>query len=280
MNRRITQYIDTLDPEKDYEEIAFLLQAYEFPWDLERALEFALFRTFAVPSMSRVLCETGEFTRRPRKRYDDTELILYEISENGFDSDRGRAAIRRMNQMHRRFDIPNEEFLYVLSTFIFEPFRWNARFGWRALTNKEKQASFRFYAVLGAHMNIKNIPEDLDSFEAFNLAYEQKHFQFAETNRRIGCATRDLLLGMYLPRFLWPLAAPLLYALLDDRLREAFGFPSSPGWMRSMAESILRWRGRLVRFLPERKKPYLGTQVKRPTYPEGYEIAELGTFGP
>jgi len=39
-----------------------------------------------------------------------------------------------MNQLHGRFDIANEDFLYVLSTFIFEPIRWNTRFGWRPAT--------------------------------------------------------------------------------------------------------------------------------------------------
>ena len=83
----------------------------------------ALFRTYAVPSISGLLAETGEFERRPRKRYDDTELILAEMLENGLDSPRGRAALARMNAMHGRFPIANEDMLYVLSTFIFEPIR-------------------------------------------------------------------------------------------------------------------------------------------------------------
>jgi len=36
-----------------------------------RALEFALFRTYAVPSISAQLAMTGEFVKRPRKRYDE-----------------------------------------------------------------------------------------------------------------------------------------------------------------------------------------------------------------
>ena len=130
MKGKITEKLAVLDPEKDYQEIVYLLQCHEFPWDYERALEFALFRTFAVPSISALLFKTGEFVARPRKRYDDTELILYEITENGFDSVRGQAALKRMNQMHGRFPITNEDFLYVLSTFIFEPIRWIDRYGW------------------------------------------------------------------------------------------------------------------------------------------------------
>jgi hypothetical protein len=35
----------------------------------------------------------------------------------------------RINQMHGRFSISNDDFLYVLSTFVYEPIRWNERLG-------------------------------------------------------------------------------------------------------------------------------------------------------
>ena len=52
MNRNITGRIAELDPERDCQEIVYLLQSYEFPRDYERTLEFALFRTYAVPAIS------------------------------------------------------------------------------------------------------------------------------------------------------------------------------------------------------------------------------------
>ena len=39
----------------------------------------------------------------------------------------------------------------------------------------------------------------------------------------------------------------------------------------------MRLRANIVRFLPERKTAFSGTKAKRPTYPNGYEINELGT---
>jgi hypothetical protein len=84
---------------------------------------------------SAVCCtEPANSKRAPQKRYDDTDLIVSEIIENGFDSPRGGRAIARMNALHGRFRIANEDFLYVLSTFVFEPIRWNERFGWRRMT--------------------------------------------------------------------------------------------------------------------------------------------------
>ena len=130
--------IQKLDPKKDHQRIVFLSTCYDFPFDTTRALEFALFRTFCVPSISALLDRTGEFQSRPQKRYDDTDIIVSELLEWGYDSERGKRALRRMNQLHGRFAIANEEFLYVLSTFIFEPIRWNERFGWRPMCTQER----------------------------------------------------------------------------------------------------------------------------------------------
>jgi len=270
--------IAQLDPERDHLRIAYLLTAYVFPWDIERALEFALFRTYCAPSISKILAQTGELLRRTRKRYDDTELIMYELVEHGYDSERGRRALRRMNQMHGRFPIANEDLLYVLSTFTFEPIRWMERYGWRPYTANEKHAWWRYYREIGTRMNIKDLPDSYAAFEQFNVDYERKHFRFASENQQIALKTNDLFLGFYLPRLFWPLARPFLYALMDEPLLRASGFPDPPPGLRAIATAVLRLRAKVVSRLPERRAPVLGTQFNRPTYPEGYEIEELGTF--
>ncbi len=50
--------IRRLDPEKDFLAIYRLSTVYEFPWDFTRALELALYRTYAVPSIGRLLSRT------------------------------------------------------------------------------------------------------------------------------------------------------------------------------------------------------------------------------
>src|SRR5919197_4730277 len=165
------QRIQQLDPETEHQRIIFLSSCYDFPFDTTRALEFALFRTFCVPSIAAVLDRTGEFRHRAQKRYDDTDLIVSELIEWGYDSDRGQRAIMRMNQLHARFEIANDDFLYVLSTFIYEPIRWNARFGWRRMCDQERLGYFFFLREVGRRMNIKDLPTDYSSFEDFNRSY-------------------------------------------------------------------------------------------------------------
>ncbi|WP_228765365.1 hypothetical protein [Aeromicrobium sp. S22] len=133
--------IDRLDPETQYEQIVRITAMHEFPWDSQQALSFALFRTYAVPSIGRLLHETGEFTGATQKRHDDTALILETLAAEGLDSPDGRAGVRRMNQMHGSYDISNDDLRYVLSTFVVTPVRWITRYGWRPGLDAEKTAT-------------------------------------------------------------------------------------------------------------------------------------------
>jgi hypothetical protein len=274
----ILREIQALDPETDHQRIMFLSTCYEFPFDTTRALEFALFRTFGVPSISALLDRTGEFGDRSQKRYDDTDLIVSELIEWGYDSDRGMRALRRLNQLHGRFVIANDDFLYVLSTFVFEPIRWNARFGWRPMCEPERLGHFHFWREVGRRMNIRDIPADYHAFERFNREYERRHYRFTEANQRVGAATRELF-ASWLPRVLAPAVRSVVHALLEDHLLDAFGFPRPSRPMRWLVPTALRLRARLIRWLPPRRRPRLRTEMGHPSYPAGYTIERLGPPG-
>lgn len=271
----ILEQIRALDPSRDHQRIVFLSKCYDFAFDTTRALELALYRTYCVPSISGLLDSTGEFFQRAQKRYDDTDIIVCELMEHGYDSDRGRAALRRMNQIHSRFTISNDDYLYVLSTFVFEPIRWNVRFGWRPLCEQERQAYFAFWREVGHRMNIKDIPPTYDEFERFNIEYERSHFAFSETNRRIGEATRELFASWF-PSPLRPLVRRAIYALMDDALISAFGFPRPSPAMQALVRSGLKLRAGVLRWLPARRRPHFRTESVQRSYPHGYTIKDLG----
>jgi hypothetical protein len=267
--------IERLDPKRDHVEIYHLMCGYEFPWDMTRALEVALYRTYCVPSISALLDKTGEFYKRTQKRYDDTALIVSEMSKWGYDAERGREALRRINRAHSRFNISNDDYLYVLSTFIYEPVRWMDRFGWRKMAEHERLASYYFWYEVGKRMGIREIPESYEKFQQFACDYERDNFRFAETNQRIGAATRDLF-ASWMPRIFAPLVRWGIYALLDDAMLASFGFPRPFGFMRQLVSGALKLRGRIVCILPARKTSNFFTDRRNRTYPRGYEIAELG----
>ena len=141
------QALKQLDPVRDNNRICRYMAGYEFPWDLTRALELALFRTFCIPSIAALLDQTGEFHHRP-------------------------------------------------------------------------------------------------------------HLGYSVANQRVGQSTLALFLSWFPPP-LRPLVKPLVYAVMDDGMLAAFGFPQPQPWQRSLVTQILRWRGYLLCYLPPPPDPPL-----------------------
>ncbi|GGU50001.1 peptidase [Streptomyces albospinus] len=269
--------IRRLDPEKDFLRIYRITATYEFPWDVTRALELALYRTYAVPSIGRLLAETAELTDRTQKRYDDTALLLDAVLEHGFDGDEGRTALRRINQMHRSYDISNEDMRYVLCTFVVVPIRWIDQYGWRRLSEHEKRAIAAYYRTLGRHMGITEVPQSYHDFERCLDAYEKAHFGWDPGARRVSDATLDLMAGWYGP--LAPVVRGASMALLDDALLDAFRYDRPRPAVQKAVRTALKLRARAVRLLPPRRTPHYARQNPEiKGYPNGFRVAELGTF--
>lgn len=270
--------LDDLDPATDYERITRISTAYEFPWDTAMSLSLALFRTFAVPSIGGLLHETGEFTGRPQKRYDDTTLILDAIGQDGIASPRGRAGIRRMNQMHRAYDISNDDLAYVASTFVVVPIRWNAAYGWRPLLPVEVEAAVAYWSELGRHMGIRELPTSYAGYERLMDGYEREHFAFDARARAVADSTLDLAATFY-PGVSRRLARPVVLALLDEPLLDALGYSQPSARLRSAVRGALRARARVVRRLPARRTAFTAERLRWVrSYPGGYAIERLGTF--
>ncbi|MDV8005741.1 oxygenase MpaB family protein [Rhodococcus sp. IEGM 1318] len=271
---------DRLDPETDYEEMSRILAAQEFPWDINQALSFALFRTYAVPSIGKLLFSTGEFTDKVQKRYDDTSLILDAILEHGLSSTEGRKSVRRMNQMHGSYDISNDDMLYVLATFVVTPVRWLDEYGWRKMTENEIVGSTNYYRHLGRYMNIKDTPDTYAGFVKLLDDYEREHFSFDPGARAVADSTLDLMCT-FPPNNLAPkaLVKGFAFALMDDHLLDAFHYKHPSTAMRVVSRGALKVRARLLRFFPVRTKRKFARELPNiRSYPSGYKVEDLGTF--
>ncbi|SDS90225.1 hypothetical protein SAMN04488570_2990 [Nocardioides scoriae] len=269
-----------LDPVRDHREVLLGVAAHDYPWDTVQALSFALFRTYAVPSIGGLLDRTGEFTGRVQKRYDDTGLLLEEIQRHGLESSRGRDAVRRINQMHAMHDISDADMRYVLATFVVVPKRWIDDHGFRPLTPHEVIASVHYYRELGRHMAIPDLPEDFAGFERLLDAYEQEHFAPDPGGRRVADATLDLM-TTFPPHHLLPrrVVRRAAYALMDEPLLDAFGYPHPTRLERRLVRGGLRLRARVLALLPARTEPRWASDLGWfRSYPGGYAISALGTF--
>jgi hypothetical protein len=272
--------IERLDPELDALEVHQLVCAHEFPWDTLQALSFALFRTYAVPSIGALLDRTGELVARTPKRYEDTGLLLDAVLEHGPDSTPGRQALRRVNAMHAPHDIPDDEMRYVLSTFVVMPVRWNADFGWRPFTEREVLASVAYHRELGRRMGIRDLPATYGDWERLLDDHEAEHFAPDPGGRRVADATLEHFtsfpLHRRLPRRLVLAAAR---ALMDDPLLAALEYERPPAVLRAAVRAGLRGRARVVRWLPRRREPrWFRQQPVVRGYADGYDVRRLGTF--
>ncbi len=267
--------IEALDPDRDFDEIFGLVTQYEFPWDYNQGTAIAFLRDFGIPSISGLLHETGEFEHRGQKRYDDTILIGYEATVDTLESPRGRAAMRHLNRIHGRYDIPNDEFIYVLATTIVGPKRWIARFGWRPLHPHEVSAMAHVTTRFGELMGIRDLPTSYDGYERYLDGYEAEHFACAPSNRRVAEATIALFTDWY-PKPLRPLLRRGTIALFDEPLRVALGLPPQPRWLTVVLEKALRLRARVLRRMPPRRESRPYVHDPRRTYPFGYTLADLG----
>jgi len=274
-NKAVTEEIISLDPIKDHCRIVHLMTGYEFPWDVVRSLEVALMRTFCSPRISGLLHRTGEFRKHGQKRYDDTALLVAEFMQNGYDSGRGRFAINHMNKIHGFYKIENDDFLFVLSTFIFLPIHWIDAYGWRKTTENERQALLYFFKEVGERMNIKNIPCSLDKFQKFVSEYEDKNFIHVDSNHAVGNATVNIVKG-WMPFFAKPFVLPVMKCLLDENMLRALGYSFPTRFLKASVKATMRLRALSLRKITFRKYPSFVTTEYNRTYPKEYQIEQLG----
>jgi ER-bound oxygenase mpaB/B'/Rubber oxygenase, catalytic domain len=266
--------IRALDPEReaDRDRIVVLTSRHEFPWDYTQGTGIAFLRDYGIPSISRLLDRTREFEEDGVKRYDDTLALAEESVAEGVDSSRSHAGVRRLNQIHGHYEIPNDEFRYVLATTLVGPVRWIELFGWRRLDPVELRALASFTTRFGTLMGIKDLPTTYAGYAELLDSYEREHFAFDPANRRVTEATLRIA-RRTAPWPLRPVVRRLTIALMDEPLRAALGMPRQPAWFVQGVRVALRARGRLLRLAPPRRTAYVPRPV---SYPDGYSLRDIG----
>lgn len=221
----------------------------DFGWEIQKGLELALLRSFAVPSVSGLLAGTGQLSRETASRVRRTDEIIMRLLVGGYGSLEGIGSLERINAAHARFGITNEQYLFVLSTFLLQPLGFIERFGWRRLFPAEREAWFAFWREVGKAMSIRDIPETLTGFEAWAREFEERSVRPAASNEEVARP----VVGFMKQQYAWPVrtdAVGAMYyrALLGERAGAALGLEKPAGAFVLAVQVILGARAGLVRF--------------------------------
>lgn len=235
----VRHHIAQLDAEQDCQQIVALLSSYEFPIDIQHALELALLYTYASPKVSRLLDRTREFADHGQKRYDDTKILIGLMLESGWDGAFGRQAIERINQTHSHYRIYNDEFLFVLWTFIDFPIRWTQQHSHRPMTAHEQAAWFNFWVGIGERMNIEAIPSSKAAFDQWIPLYRMREFHYDAANQRVTDATTRII-EHWLPRPLQPLVKWGVSGLMDQAFLYSVGYPNPSGLQKNLCHWTIK----------------------------------------
>jgi len=193
----------------------------------------------------------------------------------GIDSERGKASYEQLNQIHGLFadKTRNEDFVYVLCSFITDTIRFVDVFGWRQLTDLEKQGLFYFWAKLGTRMNIKNIPTTLEgAYKVVNDYIDSDNTsKDTEKGRVLTKAITNLLKEWY---FLIPSplidrgTVGLLYIIGGPTFTKKLGLDTPSTLILGLIYGVASLRRMIVSFfLPPRSKPhYLSNLLMQKSY--------------
>lgn len=237
------------------QKITHELSSFESPFLYSKSLEFALFKTYAIPSISRLLAKTNQLVGSNvyGKRVEDTGIILNAAATFELNSEMSTLAIARMNYIHAQYksQITNEDLLYTLSLFIVEPVKWHAKFGWRPLHDVEVQANFLLWKAIGERMEIEDIPETYEGLTAWIKDYESDKMTFAASNKMVADSSIRLFMRP-IPSFMHPLARNIIYALLEPQVLKAFDYEPQPRFIHMLIRVIFAVRNVLMLnfFLP------------------------------
>ncbi|KAG4428732.1 hypothetical protein IFR05_015782 [Cadophora sp. M221] len=241
------------------------LAELEFPKIYYTSVQFALFKTYGIPTISGLLYSTKEFStpENASKRYADTGVLIQEFAGHHPRSERVIKALARMNYIHSRYQkagkISNEDLLYTLSVFVTEPISWVEKYEWRSMNDMEVCAVAAFWKSIGDAMEIQYhgyLPrsewndglEFYVDIKTWAEDYETKYMVPAKSNKITADELIPLLL-FYVPKRLRAAGCHMVGVLMGDRLRAAMMYPTPPPAYLQVANTIFRLRRLVLRYL-------------------------------
>ncbi|OKL60038.1 hypothetical protein UA08_04528 [Talaromyces atroroseus] len=255
-------------------EIQRAMSRLEFPFTFEKSLQFALFRTYGIPTISGTLMKTKQFSNAlySGKRYVDTCVLIGEFIVHDPASIRARIGISRTKYLHHSYrksgSVREEDMLYTLSLFATEPIRFINEYEWRSVTELERCALGVFWKSIGDALGIdysaflptakaakeggqasfKDGLEWLEEVTIWAQEYEKRAMIPAQSNRDTADQTTAVL-TYSLPRSLKFIGNWFVSSMMDERLRLAMLYPSAPWLVKQTIPLLFGIRKVILRHL-------------------------------
>ena len=259
-------------------DIVLQLQELEFPATYLKALQFALFRSYGIPSISKLLAQTAQLSKAEHagKRYADTSALFVEIWGNKPSDQRALEAFGRLNYIHGHYRdsnrISNDDMLYTLALFAIEPVKFLGKYEWRTTTELERCAIgvlnksigdamlIRFDPLPSAKTGFRNGSEFLHELGEFAEAYEAKHMVPDHNNHETARETINLLLWS-VPKPLRPFTINLVCAVMDERLRRAMKYEAPPPIYAKLVAAMTGTRKYVLRYLAPPRPRFMRSRL-------------------
>lgn len=247
-------------------EIQHFISDSEFPALFEKGLQLALFRTYGIPTIAKLLNATGQLnkTENVGKRYADTSVIIVEIYSNPPDDPRSHEAFARLNYLHGHYiksgRISNDDMLYTLALFMNHPVEWINRYEWRQLTPMEVCAIATCHKSMGEamHISYEALPSHKTGWrdglhfyhelDTWCKEYESQNLIPNNESHETALKTKELFLTT-VPKFSHGLVTQVISAAMDDPLRESIMFaPAKPIYVSGL-DKFMALRRFIMRYL-------------------------------
>lgn len=268
-----SQALDTQEmPLPVAQDIYDSLMHAEFPFWFWKGIELALFRTYAIPTISSLLAKTSRLVAPEAlpRRYVETEVLFLEFALRRWGTVPWLQATARTRAIHAGYRksgaVREEDMLFTLAALATQPVTLVEQLEWRRLNEAELCAIGTLYRAMADAFDIDystylapyvdKKPSTgllgLDFYYALHdwqKAYEARAMVYTPQNRVLCDAAVGLLLWGVPGASVRQFVTTALTTIMDDSLREAMGFPRTPVWIAKITTSLLEARRWLLRYM-------------------------------
>ena len=252
--RWVDDYIETLDPDKDYAKILGLMAEYQQD---ELSLHMMITSTnchvVMPPHGAEAQVFSGKFIRRPSARTQDSLDFFWTWFSKGPDHPDTIESVNRLNDIHLNVGkhLPghfgkSSDFVYTFCMLAIGQDRVLRKVGLPGFTDIQKRAAYNFMKRLASHFRregylpLENFPDSFEGMEAYADAWEHWDHEYSPVQTELISALIDQFATLNFPPPLRPLARWIVMYTVPDHILKHYRIEPLTGIRRRIAHAALK----------------------------------------